>query len=385
MAKQITRREILRGSLAATGLAAMGVPEWALPALAQGEMLVPFTDIPENFNTNPSEQVRFLDIRKIDGPFTPRDQFFAVQHYGQPEIDGASFRLKVTGLVAGPMGFSISDLLRMAGEDLAVGFECSGNSPRRIHGLVGNGRWTGVPVRTLLNEVGVKPAGREVVFFGADKGEEEVEFRGRTYNVEQEFGRSISIETAMTGEPLLAYALNGEPLTRHQGFPLRVIMPGWYGVANVKWLAHIHVQEKRYLGKYQARWYRTLRAEMIDGEVKYKETAISKLQLKSVIARVTQEGNRHKVLGFVLNDGTPLRSVEVKVDDGAWRPAAMDSSNTKYSWKLFSYMWNGATPGEHTLVSRVTDENGNVQRESLDEKMTGLENHAQFPRTVMIG
>ena len=123
---------------------------------------------------------------------------------------------------------------------------------KRIHGLVGNGRWTGVPVRTLLNEVGVKPAGREVVFFGADKGEEEVEFRGRTYNVEQEFGRSISIETAMTGEPLLAYALNGEPLTRHQGFPLRVIMPGWYGVANVKWLAHIHVQEKRYLGKYQA-------------------------------------------------------------------------------------------------------------------------------------
>ena len=70
---------------------------------------------------------------------------------------------------------------------------------------------------------------------------------------------------------------------------------------------------------------------------------------------------------------------------GAWRSAAMDSSNTKYSWKLFSYMWNGATPGEHTLVSRVTDENGNVQRESLDEKMTGLENHAQFPRTVMIG
>ena len=146
------------------------------------------------------------------------------------------------------MEFSISDLLRMAGEDLAVGFECSGNSTRRIHGLIGNGRWTGVPVRTLLNEVGVKPAGREVVFFGADKGEEGVEFRGRTYNVEQEFGRSISIETAVTGEPLLAYALNGEPLTRHQGFPLRVIMPGWYGVPNVKWLAHIHVQEKRYLG-----------------------------------------------------------------------------------------------------------------------------------------
>ena len=233
----------------------------------------------------------------------------AVQHYGQPEIEGASFRLKVTGLVARPAEFSIDDLRRMTSEDLVAGFECSGNSPRRIHGLVGNGRWTGVPVRRLLDEVGVKPTGREAVFFGADKGEEAVEFRGRTYEVEQKFGRSISIETAMTGEPFLAYALNGEPLTRHQGFPLRVIMPGWYGVANLKWLAQIHVQQKRYLGKFQARWYRTLRAETIDGEVKYKETAISQLQLKSVIARVTREGNRPQGsrLRPERRDAAPLR------------------------------------------------------------------------------
>ncbi len=116
--------------------------------------------------------------------------------------------------------------------------------------------------------------------------------------------------------PFLAYALNGEPLTRHQGFPLRLLVPGWYGVANVKWLSEIHVQEEQYLGKYQARWYRTLKGEMIGGEMKWKETAITHLQLKSFVARVTRDGNRHKVFGVALNDGTPLKSVDVRVDDG---------------------------------------------------------------------
>ena len=144
-------------------------------------------------------------------------------------------------------------------------------------------------------------------------------------------------------------------------------MPGWYGVANVKWLSQIHLQEDQYLGKYQARWYRTLRGEMIDGEMKWKETAVTHMQLKSFIARVDEDGNRHKVLGVVLNDGTPIKSVEVKVDDGPWQPATIDpATNEKYSWKLFTYAWNGATPGEHTLVSRVTDVNGACSRRHED-------------------
>ena len=114
---------------------------------------------------------------------------------------------------------------------------------------------------------------------------------------------------------------------------------------NVKWLIQIHVQEEQYLGTYQARWYRTLKGEMIDGEMKWKETAITRMQLKSFIARVTRDGRRHKVFGVVLNDGMPLKSVEVRVDD-AWQPATMDASTSgKYSWKLFTCTWNGATPG----------------------------------------
>ncbi len=180
--------------------------------------------------------MRYLDFRKIDGPFTPKDQFFTTQHYGHPDVDAATFRLKISGLVDRPTALSLDDLKRMGNTELVAGFECSGNSKRPIQGLAGNGRWTGVPLRAVLNKAGVKPQAREFVFFGADHGEEEVEFRNQKFKVEQQFGRSLTRERAMSPEPFLAYALNGEPLTRHQGAPLRLIVPGWYGVANVKWL-----------------------------------------------------------------------------------------------------------------------------------------------------
>jgi molybdopterin-dependent oxidoreductase-like protein protein len=239
----------------------------------------------------------------------------------------------------------------------------------------------------VLDKAGVKREAREFVFFGADHGEEEVEFLTNKYKVEQQFGRSLSREKAMSNEPFLAYALNGDPLTKHQGAPLRLLVPGWYGVANVKWLSEIYVQEEQYLGKFQARWYRTLRGETINGEVKWKETAVTHMQLKSFIARVTKDGSQHKVMGVVLNDGTPIKSVEVRVDNGPWQPATMDPATTgKYSWKLFHYAWMGATPGEHTIVSRVTDATGKVQptAEDLEVKKTFLEDNSQFPRKLTI-
>jgi len=380
-----SRRDILKTSLAVAGLSALGLPEWVLPALAQGETLVPFTDLPDTFPA-PTVDRRQLDIRKIDVPFTPKDQFFTTQHYGHPEVDPAAFRLKVTGLVERPQTITLDALKRMKSTELVAGFECSGNR-RPLQGLSGNARWTGVPLKTVLDQAGVKSDAREFVFFGADHGPEEVEFRTQKYTVEQQFGRSLTREKALSSEPILAYALGGEPLTKHQGAPLRLLVPGWYGVGNVKWLSQIHVQEEQYLGKFQARWYRTLRGEMIDGEVKWKETAVTHMQLKSFIARVTRSGNHHTVLGVVLNDGTPLRSVEVRVDQGPWQPATLDpATKDKYSWKLFTYTWNGATPGEHTLVSRVTDVKGAVQptAEDLDNKKTFLEDNSQHPRKVMI-
>jgi DMSO/TMAO reductase YedYZ molybdopterin-dependent catalytic subunit len=386
MTTRHSRRDVLRGSLALAGLGVAGIPDWMLPALAQGETLVPFTDLPEKIVLAPSADRRIIDIRAIDGPFTPADQFFTTQHYGHPEIDPAAYRLKISGLVDRPASLSLDEIKKMKSTDLIAGFECSGNR-RPLQGLCSNGRWTGVPLRAVLERAGVKPAAREIVFFGADHGEEEVEFRTQKYKVDQQYGRSMARDQALSPEPFLAYALNGAPLTRHQGAPLRLIVPGWYGAPNVKWLVHIHAQQEEYLGKYQARWYRTLRGEMIDGEMKWKETAITRMQLKSFIARVTKEGGGHKVMGVVLHDGTPIKSVEVKVDDGPWQPAAVDRATTaKYSWKLFTYDWKGATAGEHTLVSRVTDVNGNVQptAEALEVKKTFLEDNSQHPRKVLI-
>ena len=387
MKPETTRRTILKGGLAMAGLGIVGVPEWAMPALAADDTLVQFTDIPENVRWDTPPDRRMLDVRTIDGVFTPADKYATTQHYGHPDVDMASYKLKITGLVNNPKGLTIDDLKKLGSQDLVAGFECSGNRGP-LQGLSGNGKWTGVPLKTVLASAGLKPEAKDIVFFGADHGEEEVEWRTQKYKVDYHFGRSLPKEKAMSAEPFLAWALNGQPLTKHQGAPLRLLVPGWYGVANVKWLAEIHPQAENYVGKYQSRWYRTVRTEMVDGELKVSETEVTHMNLKSFVARVTKSGSDHKVLAVVLNDGTPIKSVEVKVDDGAWQMATPDSTTKeKFGWKFYTYTWNGATPGEHTIVSRVTDATGLVQptAEELGSKRSFLETNSQAPRKVKVG
>ncbi|HEY2150676.1 MAG TPA: molybdopterin-dependent oxidoreductase [Vicinamibacterales bacterium] len=387
MSLERTRREILKGGLAVAGLGVISVPEWALPVMAQGETLVPFTDIPDNVRWEVPPDRRTLDLRTIDGPLTPAGQFATTQHYGHPEVDLATYKLKVSGLVDRPVQFTLDELKKMGNAELVAGFECSGNRGP-LQGLCGNGRWTGLPLKKVLDAAGVKASAREFVFFGADKGvDEEVEWRTAKYKIDVPFGRSLPREKALSPELFLAHSLNGAPLTRHQGAPLRLIVPGWYGVANVKWLSQIYIQQDAYVGKYQTRWYRTVRGEMIDGEMKYMETAVTHMNLKSFIGRVTRNGAECKVVGVVLNDGTPVKSVEVKIDEGPWQPAVLDpTTKDKYGWKLFTYTWKDPTPGAHTLVSRVTDVTGAVQptAKDLENKKSFLEENSQAPRKVMV-
>lgn len=391
MADQMTRRGALRMGLAGASFLAF-IPESAIPALAEGETDVPFTDIPKNFSpNNPTTPTKIYDIRKIDGLLTPKDQFFTTQHFAKPEIDPAKYRLKFTGMVKKPAEFTLADLRGMKSTEMVLGFECSGNSGRIVEGLSSCGRFTGVRLSSVLKQLGVQPQAREVVFFGSDRGVRDDVFRQQTFKIDAQFGRSITLENAMKPEPLLAYAMNGDPLTQNQGFPVRLMMPGWYGVANVKWLSEVHLQQERYLGEFQARWYRTLRSvggtgADDDPQTQWVENEVTRMHLKSAIARVRKSGNAYQVLGFVLNDGTPVKSVEVQIDNGPWQKAELDRSNTQYSWKLFTYKWEGATPGEHTLVSRATDANGTVQATTADlsRKKTFLEDNAQFPRKVMI-
>ncbi len=386
----LSRRDALRHGLTVAGMLAIG--DWALPALAQSETDVPFTDYPANFTAGGNGSPRrTFDIRNIDGHVVDKDKFFVLQHNNQPEIDPNTYKLKLTGMVNKTMEIPLADLRKMGSKEMMLGYECSGNSPRAFEALSSCGRFTGVPLREVLNHAGVGDKAREVVFFGTDRGELEVVFRQNTYKLNQQFGRSITLENAMKPDPIIAYALNGEPLTVPQGAPARLIMPGWYGVANVKWLSEIHLQEDRYLGNYQARWYRSIvgrggTGEDADINTQWVESEITRIHLKSAIARVKKMGNAHEIVGFVLNDGTPLKSVEVKIDNGPWQQAKLDPANSKYSWKLFSFRWEGATPGEHTLVSRATDADGNVQptAEELKRKKTFLEANEQFPRKVKI-
>ena len=171
MTKQSTRRDVLKGSLAVAGLGALGIPEWAFPAMAQGETLMEFTDLPDEINIIRGPDRRIIDVRHIDGPFTPIDQFFTTQHYGHPEIDTATYRLRISGLVDEPLSLSVADLRAMPSRELVFGFECSGNRGP-LNGLSSNGRWTGVPLRAVLERAGVQAEAREFVFFGADHGDE---------------------------------------------------------------------------------------------------------------------------------------------------------------------------------------------------------------------
>ncbi len=196
MTYELKRRDVLRGG--AAGIVALALPEWAFPALAQGEELVEFTDYPEDWKTARGPEVRFYDIRKIDGPITPANEFYTVQHHGHPEIDVASFRVKVSGLVDSAKELSLDDMKALGETELVAGYECSGNSARAMQALASNARWSGVPLSKVLAHVGVKKRAREVVFFGADSGTEEVEFRGHKYDVEQQYGRSMSVDEVAT-------------------------------------------------------------------------------------------------------------------------------------------------------------------------------------------
>ena len=383
MSSALSRREMLHGLLA-TGVV-MGAG-WPLPALAQGEEVVPFLDFPEDFNPSPQPGVRFFDTRTLQSFLTPNDQFFTIQHYNVPEIDPASYRLRLTGLVNRPLELSLADLRGRPRIEHVVGFECSGNSGARGNPLVGNAQWAGTSLAAVLADAGVRDEAREVVFWGADKGTEEVAHGGAPTEVEQHFGRSLSILDARNDDILLAYEMNGVPLPQAQGAPLRLVVPGWYGVAQVKWLDHIHLQDARFMGRYMARDYVTLRPDQVGGETVWNETSVSRIRLKSAIARVTRTGGRLKALGFALTDGTALRTIEVSVDDGPWRAATLDPSNTRYSWKLFTYEWDGARPGEHTIVSRATDERGAVQPAGadVDTKKTRWENNGLNVRRIMV-
>jgi len=381
------RRKVLKDALGVGAIAAglTTAPNLLFPALAQGERLVPFTDeLSDAFSWRPIEAntTHWQDTREINSFFTDNEDFYLVQHYGQPTIDNDAYRLRVTGMVDNELDLSLRDLQNGDVIEQQVGFECGGNSQRLLYGLIGNANWRGRTLNSILEQAGIQEGAKEVVFFAEDVATEEI--RGR--EVEKAFARSMSIDDAMRPENMLAFEMNGEPLPHYHGKPVRLLVPGWYGVANVKWINQIHVQDTRYMGRFMGRDYVTLKRSNVGGVERWVENSVTTMNLKSAIVRVIEDNAQHRIQGFVLNDGTPIESVEIKIDDGPWQRAELNPRNTKYSWKLFQYTWSNASAGEHTIVSRVTDIKGNVQptNDELPEKVSFWEDFGQFPRRVTI-
>jgi DMSO/TMAO reductase YedYZ molybdopterin-dependent catalytic subunit len=241
----------------------------------------------------------------------------------------------------------------------------------------------------------LKPEAKEVVFFGVDRQQETLrKGTDRELTVDVPFGRSLSVDDAMNLNLLLAYERNGEPLEKRNGAPLRLIVPGLYGIANVKWLRRIEVRDRRYMGRFMGRDYVTVRGQRQGDDIVFLETSVNRMNLKSIIARITRgqatENMREvpvKAYGAAWDDGTGVAKVEVKVDDGEWQPAKLHAEpRAEYSWVFFSIDLGSMKFGKHTLVSRAIDVNGRIQPAAEDDeialKKTYWEAYQQWPREI---
>jgi len=254
-------------------------------------------------------------------------------------------------------------------------------------GAIGNVKWTGTPLAPLLRECGLHRRAIEVVFFGADEKTEKI----REKDYVQNFARSLSLGDAFRENILLAYEMNGQPLEKAHGAPLRLIVPGWFGIAWIKWLTRIEVLDRRYMSKYMAREYVTIRGEERDGKTIWRETSVGPIDVKSIVARAVRRSNGTvRFAGAGWTDGTPLKKVEIKIDDREWMPAELEEKPqpAKYAWTFFHYDWKQPSFGEHTVVSRAIDADGRIQPSADDPdiklKRTYWEANQQWPRKIRL-
>jgi DMSO/TMAO reductase YedYZ molybdopterin-dependent catalytic subunit len=356
----------------------------AFPARA-GEEVVPWADQPPPVPDAASGVVKNLaKWEDLNTWLTPNERFFSVAHYDRPVIDERSWALQIGGSVGRPLRLTLDSLKTRPRREVVFTLECAGN-----HGFpwltsaVGNARWVGTPLAPILEEAQIRSSGREVVFFGADAGEEQV----RDTKVRQNFARSMSLADAMRGDNILAYEMNGTPLPQPNGFPLRLVVPGWYGIASVKWLDRIEVLDSPFMGRFQARDYVTLREEQRGGKVTAIETSVGPALLKSVPAQVTRLGNQYRIIGAAW--GAPIAKVEVRIDDGPWTAATIDrSEEADHAWRIWSLDWDRPAVGAHQITSRAVDFEGRVQPAVDDpllaNKRTYWESNGQVTRRIQV-
>jgi DMSO/TMAO reductase YedYZ molybdopterin-dependent catalytic subunit len=298
---------------------------------------------------------------------TPPGLHYLLTHFDVPYVPSAdTWTLEVDGLVARPLRLTLGDLQRLPQRTLRVTLECAGNGRAAMaprwpsqpwhHEAVGTAEWTGTPLGPLLERAGLAAGARDIVFHGAD--------RGFDAGVEQNFARSLAPGQAKGEDVLVAWAMNGAPLPPQHGFPLRLVVPGWYGMASVKWLDRIEAIGRPFDGFQQVRTYIYRRTADEPG------TPVTTMRVKSLMVppgipdwytrrRLVERGPVELCGRSWSGAGVAIARVEVSAG-GAWRDAALDPPPGRYAWRGWRYRWD-AEPGEHELACRATDANGNVQ------------------------
>jgi len=386
--QEIPRREfIVKGGAALAAVAILNASRaHAYPARA-GETVIPWLD-QQAANPAPNVIKSQLVWEDLDSWITPNEKFFGIGHFEWPEIDASKWKLEVSGLVKKPVMLTLDDIKARPRKEVTFTIECSGNTGLPFfNGGIGNAKWAGTSLADILKEAGVQPSGIEVVFWGADASDVELNDDIRKVKMHQNFARSMSLDDAMSATNILAYEMNGAPLPERNGSPLRLIAPGWYGIANVKWLKRIEVRDRRFTNLFMGRNYVTIREEDHNGETVWMETTVGRARLKSAPARVMKLGSDYRIVGAAW--GAPIDRVEVKIDKGAWMPATIDhSEEAEYAWKIWSLDWSSPAPGDHAVTSRAIDISGNVQPAMDDpfiaKKHTYWESNGQVTRTVRI-
>lgn len=353
-----------------------------------GETVIPFLDqapAPPDAAVRQYGELNTRNWDQLSSWMTPNEDFFTVSHYNRPVLKAEEWQLQIGGLVERPITLSLDQIRARPRQEVAFTLECGGNHGFNwFTGGIGNARWAGTPLAPILQAAGIQKNGIEVVFFGSDEGEEEV----RDIKMKQHFSRSMSVEDALASANLLCYEMNGTPLSPLHGFPLRLIAPGWYGVANVKWLKRIEVIDKRWAGRFMAKDYVTIREERAEnGEIVWTQKVVGPALLKSVTAKVSMKDGKHRIYGAAW--GRPIQRVDVRIDDGPWRSATIDRGQEyEFAWKFWYLDWEGATAGEHTITSRAIDKAGQVQPTLSDpviaNKRTYWESNGQITRRIRI-
>lgn len=325
-------------------------------------------------------------LARLQSWITPVEQFYVRNHFPRPEIAAGEWRLSLAGR-GSSSDLTLADLEDLPWRSVVAVLECAGNgrryNPAPVAGVqwgagaVSNGEWSGPALRDVLAAGhGADSAGvRHVHLTGAD--------RGRPGGVEHEipFRRSIPIEKALDRDTLVALRLNGEPLTPAHGAPARLIVPGWYGMASVKWLTAIRPAESPSEDHFMiADYTRTTvggRREPLDWVAPKAE--IARPRVDAEVAAGTTE-----VVGAAWAGQAPLDRVDVSNDGGReWHPASLDGPPTRYGWRLWRWSWR-AEPGVHRLAARATDQEGRTQPDAPDAAAPGYCNHWVRPRTVTV-